>query len=119
MVAAEGQKIQAVQEMLKLARQMEESARQYNGWANECSARRLGIQKLFEAVADEERHFDSTTPSWRTWPGSARYLAPAIDQAVAAAGSRPIESTAVPLFHLSSAIQLVRRLRPVKEGASR
>ena len=62
MVAAEEvRKIQTVQEMLKLARQMEEeSARQYNGWANECSAHADSVsKKLFEdLVADEERHFD-------------------------------------------------------------
>ena len=47
--------------MLKLATQMEEgSARDYNLWANECSANADSVsKKLFEdLVMDEERHFD-------------------------------------------------------------
>ncbi len=54
-------KIHDVKEMLKLAAQMEqESARDYNNWANECSANADSVsKKLFEdLVADEERHFD-------------------------------------------------------------
>ena len=50
-----------VAKMLECARGMEEqSARDYNRWANECSANADSISKrLFEAlVADEERHFD-------------------------------------------------------------
>lgn len=53
--------IQNVEEMLKKARQMEEeSAHDYNLWANECSQNADAISKqLFEGlVADEERHFD-------------------------------------------------------------
>ncbi len=49
------------EEMLELARKMEqESAKDYNQWANECSANADAISKqLFEGlVADEEKHFD-------------------------------------------------------------
>lgn len=54
-------KIKDVKEMLQLAAKMEEeSARDYNLWANECSAKADSIsKKLFEElVLDEERHFD-------------------------------------------------------------
>lgn len=47
--------------MLECARAMEQqSAADYNRWANECSANADSMsKKLFEAlVADEERHFD-------------------------------------------------------------
>lgn len=57
----EVEKIHNVKEMLELARKMEEeSAKEYNLWANECSANADSIsRKLFEdLVADEERHFD-------------------------------------------------------------
>lgn len=57
----EVQKVQDVNEMLKMARQMEQdSARDYNLWANECSANADSVsKKLFEdLVVDEERHFD-------------------------------------------------------------
>ncbi len=60
-VAAAVQKIHDVKEMLTLARKMEEeSAREYNLWANECAANADSVsKKLFEdLVADEERHFD-------------------------------------------------------------
>ncbi len=59
--SAEVKKITDVQEMLKLAASMEEkSAKDYNQWANECSANADSVsKKLFEdLVADEERHFD-------------------------------------------------------------
>ncbi len=59
--AEEVQKIHAVAEMLKLARAMEEqSAHDYNLWANECGNHADNIsKKLFEdLVADEERHYD-------------------------------------------------------------
>ncbi len=59
--SAEVEKIHDVEEMLKLAAKMEEkSARDYNLWANECSANADSVsKKLFEdLVADEERHFD-------------------------------------------------------------
>lgn len=62
MVAAmKVQKIHDVKEMLKLARKMEEeSARDYNIWANECSTNAdAASRKVFESlVDDEERHFD-------------------------------------------------------------
>ena len=62
MVAAMGvQKIHDVKKMLELARKMEEdSARDYNIWANECSANAdAGSRKVFEGlVDDEERHFN-------------------------------------------------------------
>ena len=54
-------KIHDVKAMLETAVQMEESsARDYNLWANECSANADSVsKKLFEAlVADEERHGD-------------------------------------------------------------
>jgi bacterioferritin len=55
------QKIHDVRQMLELARKMEEeSARDYNLWANECSANAdAASRKVFEGlVDDEERHFD-------------------------------------------------------------
>jgi len=57
----EVKKIHDVKKMLELARSMEESsARDYNLWANECSANADSVsKKLFEAlVEDEERHYD-------------------------------------------------------------
>ncbi|MBN2167041.1 MAG: bacterioferritin [Marinilabiliaceae bacterium] len=54
-------KIYDVKEMLKMACDMEEaSARDYNLWANECSANADSVsKKLFEAlVEDEERHYN-------------------------------------------------------------
>lgn len=54
-------KVQDIDEMLAMARQMEmDSARDYNLWANECSANADSVsKKLFEdLVVDEERHFD-------------------------------------------------------------
>ena len=62
MVAAmEVEKIHDVREMLVKARQMEQdSARDYNIWANEASANNDAATKIvFEGlVADEERHYD-------------------------------------------------------------
>jgi bacterioferritin len=55
------QKIHDVKEMLKLASKMEQnSAHDYNVWANECSANADAISKqLFEQlVSEEEVHFD-------------------------------------------------------------
>jgi bacterioferritin len=55
------QEIHDVREMLALACKMEEdSARDYNAWANECAANAdSASKKIFEAlVEDEERHFD-------------------------------------------------------------
>ncbi len=54
-------KIHDVKEMLKLAKQMEEeSARDYNLWANECSQNADSVsKKIFEAlVEEEERHYN-------------------------------------------------------------
>lgn len=59
--AFDAEPIQDVKKMLTKARQMEEeSARDYNLWANECAQNADAISKqLFEGlVADEERHYD-------------------------------------------------------------
>lgn len=59
--STEVSKTHEVKEMLALAAKMEDdSARDYNLWANECSANAdSASKKLFEdLVADEERHFD-------------------------------------------------------------
>lgn len=59
--AAKVQQIKDVKAMLECARKMEEdSAKEYNIWANECSANADAISKqLFEGlVADEERHYN-------------------------------------------------------------
>jgi len=59
--AAEVQKIHDVARMLELGRSMEEqSARDYNVWANTCAANADAMSKaVFESlVADEERHYD-------------------------------------------------------------
>ena len=62
MVASmEVKKIHDVREMLALAKQMEvDSARDYNIWANECSANNDAASKqVFEGlIDDEERHAD-------------------------------------------------------------
>jgi bacterioferritin len=62
MVAAQPvEKIHDVRKMLEMARKMEEdSTKDYNIWANECSANNdSGSKKVFEGlVDDEERHFD-------------------------------------------------------------
>lgn len=57
----EVQSITDVKEMLKKAASMEEeSAKEYNIWANECAANADSVsKKLFEElVIDEERHYD-------------------------------------------------------------
>lgn len=57
----EVEKIHDVKDMLNMARKMEEdSAKEYNLWANECSANAdSASKKIFEdLVADEEGHFD-------------------------------------------------------------
>lgn len=59
--ANETSKIHDVKKMLEMAAKMEnDSAKEYNEWANECAANADAISKqLFEElVADEERHFD-------------------------------------------------------------
>ncbi len=57
----ETEKIHDVKKMLELARSMEEeSAKDYNAWAKECSAQEDAVtRQLFESlIADEERHYD-------------------------------------------------------------
>lgn len=59
--AEDVKKIHEVNSMLEMAASMETgSARDYNMWANECSANADSVsKKLFEAlVEDEERHFN-------------------------------------------------------------
>ena len=59
--SANVQKIHDVSEMLKIASKMEEeSAKEYNLWANECSANADSVSKqLFESlVVDEETHYN-------------------------------------------------------------
>ncbi len=59
--SSEVQKLKEVEEMLKLASKMEEdSAHDYNLWANECAANADSVSKqLFESlVVEEETHFD-------------------------------------------------------------
>jgi bacterioferritin len=59
--SSEVQKIHDVKKMLDLSKKMEEgSVKDYNVWANECSANADSASKaIFEAlVLDEERHFD-------------------------------------------------------------
>ncbi len=59
--AGEVKNTHEVRAMLEMAAKMEEaSARDYNLWANECSANAdSASKKIFEdLVADEERHFD-------------------------------------------------------------
>ncbi len=59
-VAAPLDKIRDVTQMLEKSRAMEqESAREYNLWANECAANADSVtKKLFEQlVVDEERHY--------------------------------------------------------------
>jgi len=56
----EVKKVQDVKKMLEQARKMEEeSVKDYNLWANECSAGNdAGSRQVFEGlVADEERHY--------------------------------------------------------------
>ena len=58
--AEEVKKIQDVKKMLEQSRKMEEnSVKDYNVWANECSAGNdAGSRQIFEGlVADEERHY--------------------------------------------------------------
>jgi bacterioferritin len=60
-VKAKIEKLRDVKEMLKMAAKMEEdSAKEYNIWANECSANADSVsKKLFEdLVLEEETHFD-------------------------------------------------------------
>jgi bacterioferritin len=57
----EVKKIQDIEQMLEMGHKMETgSIRDYNLWANECSANAdAGSRKIFEGlVEDEERHYD-------------------------------------------------------------
>jgi bacterioferritin len=61
-VAEETKPIKNVKEMLELGKKMEEeSAKEYNVWANECAKNAdSASKKIFEElVLDEERHFDN------------------------------------------------------------
>lgn len=61
-VSDEVKKIHEVKKMLELVRKMEEqSAEDYNNWANECAKNADSVsKKLFESlVEDEEGHFDN------------------------------------------------------------
>lgn len=61
LASSEVQKLHEVEKMLKLAAKMEEdSAREYNLWANECAANADSVSKqLFESlVTEEETHYD-------------------------------------------------------------
>ena len=72
--SAKVKQLHEVKEMLTLAKDMEQqSALDYNRWANECGANADSVsKKLFEdLVADEDATSISTTPSWRTWTSSA------------------------------------------------
>jgi bacterioferritin len=63
-VAEEVQKIRDVRKMLERAAAMEEeSIKEYNEWANECSRNNdAATKKIFEGlVDDEERHYDQYT----------------------------------------------------------
>jgi len=60
-LADEVKPVQNVDEILNMARAMEQkSAQEYNVWANECSANNDAVSKqIFEKlVADEEGHYD-------------------------------------------------------------
>ena len=60
-VAVEVKPVNEVNKMLEMGKQMEEgSAKDYNIWANECSANAdSASKKIFEElVLDEERHYD-------------------------------------------------------------
>jgi len=60
-IVGDVQKVHDPKEMVKCAAGMEDdSAKEYNEWANECAANAdSATKKIFEdLVADEERHFD-------------------------------------------------------------
>ncbi len=88
--------IHEVDKMLQLARRMEEeSARQYNQWANECGANAdSASKKLFEdLVADEERHYDQYDQELDNMAKfGERYLAlQSIERSKNRAAGRPVE----------------------------
>jgi len=97
MIASEEvKKIHDVKKMLEMAVSMEESSvRDYNLWANECSANADSVsKKLFETlVADEERHgdqYDNEMENLRKFGDN--YLAlQSIERSKNIAAGRPIE----------------------------
>jgi bacterioferritin len=85
-----------VNEMLKLAKDMEQqSALDYNRWANECGVNADSVsKKLFEdLVADEERHFDQYDTELENMDKFGdRYLAlQSIERSKNRAAGRPVE----------------------------
>lgn len=95
-VGGEVQKIKDVEKMLEHAANMEnESARDYNKWANECSANADSISKqIFEGlVADEERHFDQyDTEAENLKKFGDRYLAlQSIERSKKVSAGKPVE----------------------------
>jgi len=65
--AVEVQQVTDVKDMLSLSMKMEqESARDYNLWANECGSHADSVsKKVFETlVEDEERHFNTFEQEW-------------------------------------------------------
>jgi len=93
----EVKKIHEVGEMLNMASDMEtQSARDYNLWANECSANADSVsKKLFELlVEDEERHFnqyDNETENMKKFGDS--YLAlQSIERSKNLASGKPSEA---------------------------
>jgi bacterioferritin len=65
--AVEVEQITDVKDMLAMSMKMEQdSARDYNLWANECGANADSVsKKLFEGlVEDEERHFNTFEQEW-------------------------------------------------------
>lgn len=92
----EVKKVHEVKEMLTMAVAMEESsARDYNLWANECSANADSVsKKLFESlVEDEERHgdqYDVEMENMRKFGDN--YLAlQSIERSKSVASGRPTE----------------------------
>ena len=94
-VAHPVKRIHEVKDMLELATQMEEqSANDYNLWANECSKNNDSVsKKLFERlVEDEERHFnqyDDEMENLRKF--GENYLALQSIERSKSIGSRPAE----------------------------
>ena len=93
-VAQEVKKITDVKEMLKLASQMEQdSAHEYNVWANECAANADSASKqIFEQlVTQEESHYDQfDTEMENLEKFGDRYLAlQSIERSKAISAGRP------------------------------
>ena len=95
-ISDEVKKVHDIKEMLEMATEMEEhSARDYNLWANECSANADSVsKKLFEdLVVDEERHFDQyDTELDNMAKFGDRYLAlQSIERSKSRAAGQPME----------------------------